>query len=101
MIEDPRGRVDYEEIGTGPTVVLVPGSCSTGAAWRPMMAAWNGRFRCVTTSLLGYGGTAERRDPKAPLAVVGDLFDIGFKSNAKNARLVIAEVRGRAERRPR
>ena len=66
MIEDPRGRVDYEESGAGPTVVLVPGSCSTGAAFRPMMAAWNGRFRCVTTSLLGYGGTAERRDPKAP-----------------------------------
>jgi hypothetical protein len=35
------------------------------------------------------------------IPVVGDLFDIGFKSNAKNARLVIAEVRGRAERRPR
>lgn len=66
MIEDPRGRIDYEESGTGPTVVLVPGSCSTGAAWRPMMAVWNGCFRCVTTSLLGYGGTAERRDPKAP-----------------------------------
>ena len=25
------------------------------------MAHWQGRFRCVTTSLLGYGGTAERR----------------------------------------
>jgi pimeloyl-ACP methyl ester carboxylesterase len=66
MIDDPRGRIDYEEAGSGPTLVLVPGSCSTGAAWRPMMAAWNGRFRCVTTSLLGYGGTAERRDPRAP-----------------------------------
>ena len=66
MIEDPRGRIDYDETGSGPTIVLVPGSCSTGAAWRPMMAVWNGRFRCVTTSLLGYGGTAERRDPTAP-----------------------------------
>jgi hypothetical protein len=35
--------------------VLVPGSCSTGSAWRPVIAAWEGRFRCVTTSLLGYG----------------------------------------------
>jgi pimeloyl-ACP methyl ester carboxylesterase len=61
MIEDVRGRIDYEECGTGPTVVLVPGSCSTGAAWRPVIAAWDNRFRCVTTSLLGYGGTAERR----------------------------------------
>jgi len=53
--------IDYEETGEGPTIVLVPGSCSTGAAWRPVMAALNGRFRCVTTSLLGYGATAERR----------------------------------------
>ncbi len=61
MIEDPRGDIDYDETGEGPTVVLVPGSCSTGAAWRPMMSHWNGAFRCVTTSLLGYGRTAERR----------------------------------------
>ena len=61
MIEDLRGRVDFDEAGAGSTVVLVPGSCSTGAAWRPMLAHWQRGFRCVTTSLLGYGGTAERR----------------------------------------
>ena len=61
MIKDSRGCIDYDETGTGPTVVLVPGSCSTGAAWRPIMKHWENRFRCVTTSLLGYGGTAERR----------------------------------------
>ena len=66
MIDDPRGRIDYDEYGAGPTIVLVPGSCSTGAAWRPMIAAWNGQFRCVTTSLLGYGGTAERRTASDP-----------------------------------
>ena len=61
MIEDLRGRVDYDETGAGSTVVLVPGSCSTGAAWRPLLAHLQRGFRCVTTSLLGYGGTAERR----------------------------------------
>jgi pimeloyl-ACP methyl ester carboxylesterase len=61
MIEDARGRIDYAESGSGPTIVLVPGSCSTGAAWRPVIEALDNRFRCVTTSLLGYGGTAERR----------------------------------------
>jgi pimeloyl-ACP methyl ester carboxylesterase len=66
MIEDLRGRIDYDVSGAGPTVVLVPGSCSTGAAWRPVMAAWGNRFRCVTTSLLGYGGTAERRSSRDP-----------------------------------
>jgi pimeloyl-ACP methyl ester carboxylesterase len=64
MITDELGNIDYDEHGSGPTIVLVPGSCSTGAAWRPVIAAWNGQFRCVTTSLLGYGGTAERRRPE-------------------------------------
>jgi pimeloyl-ACP methyl ester carboxylesterase len=61
MIEHERGGVECEETGAGPTLVLMPGSCSTGAAWRPVVSQWNGNFRCVTTSLLGYGGTAERR----------------------------------------
>ncbi len=61
MIADAHGTIAYDEAGEGPTVVLVPGSCSTGAAWRPMMAQWRDGFRRVTTSLLGYGGTAERR----------------------------------------
>ena len=66
MIEVIPGQIDYDESGAGPTIVLVPGSCSTGAAWRPVIAAWDGRFRCVTTSLLGYGGTAERRTARDP-----------------------------------
>ena len=66
MIEGPRGHIDYGECGTGPTIVLVPGSCSTGAAWKPVIATWNGQFRCVTTSLLGYGGTVERRTASDP-----------------------------------
>jgi pimeloyl-ACP methyl ester carboxylesterase len=66
MIEEARGRIDYAVCGTGPTVVLVPGSCSTGAAWRPVIASWNGQFRCVTTSLLGYGGTVERHTASDP-----------------------------------
>jgi pimeloyl-ACP methyl ester carboxylesterase len=72
MIDESHGPIDYQETGAGPTVVLVPGSCSTGAAWRPVMGHWQDRFRCVTTSLLGYGGTGERR-------VAGDA-DIAYES---------------------
>src|ERR1700749_4497026 len=60
MIKDKRGNIDYDEIGQGPTIVFVPGSCSTGAAWRPIISRLRRRFRCVTTSLLGYGETTER-----------------------------------------
>jgi pimeloyl-ACP methyl ester carboxylesterase len=79
MIADARGPIDYDETGTGPTIVLVPGSCSTGAAWRPIVAHLQSGFRCVTTSLLGYGGTAERRrrddaDIAAETDIVADVI---------------------------
>jgi pimeloyl-ACP methyl ester carboxylesterase len=63
MIYQTPGLIDYQEAGNGPTIVFVPGSCSTGAAWRPVIGHLQAQFRCVTTSLLGYGGTAERRTP--------------------------------------
>ena len=66
VLDRVRELIDYEETGTGPTIVLVPGSCSTGAAWRPVIAGLKDRFRCVTTSLLGYGGTVERRTKDDP-----------------------------------
>ena len=37
MIDDVRGTIDYDASGGGPAMVLVPGSCSTGAAWRPVI----------------------------------------------------------------
>src|SRR5471032_2676273 len=65
-IDEEQGPIDYDECGSGPAVVLLPGSCSTGAAWRPVIAAWDNQFRSVTTSLLGYGGTGERRTAGNP-----------------------------------
>jgi pimeloyl-ACP methyl ester carboxylesterase len=61
LIQDARGDIDYDEEGSGPTIVFVPGSWGTRSAWRSVITALNGQFRTVTTSLLGYGGTAERR----------------------------------------
>ena len=84
MIECPSGAIDYEETGTGATMVLVPGSCSTGAAWQPVVAHWNGAFRCVTTSLLGYGRTAERRTEN----------DIGIALEAEIVESVTARAGG-------
>ena len=61
MIEDALGVIDYDESGQGQTIVFVPGSCSTGAAWKAVIARLEGQFRTITTSLPGYGGSAERR----------------------------------------
>jgi pimeloyl-ACP methyl ester carboxylesterase len=82
-------RIDYQESGDGPTIVLVPGSCSTGAAWRPVVAALNGRFRCVTTSLLGYGGTTERRSAAdASIWHEADVLDVVIRRAGRPVHLV-------------
>jgi len=62
-IDDPRGTVEYQEVGQGVPVVFVPGSFSTGASWRGVAAALAGSHRTVSTSLCGYGKTQERRRP--------------------------------------
>ncbi|WP_088347121.1 MULTISPECIES: alpha/beta hydrolase [Rhodomicrobium] len=88
-IDDPRGRIDYDETGDGQTIVFVPGSCSTGAAWRPVIAALGGRFRCVTTSLLGYGGTAERRRTgDASIAHEADIIEAVIRRAGGTVHLV-------------
>jgi pimeloyl-ACP methyl ester carboxylesterase len=89
MIEEAGGRIDYDEQGAGATIVLVPGSCSTGAAWRPVIAAWDGRFRTVTTSLLGYGGTAERRSAGDPsIAHEADMLESVIRRAGGRVHLV-------------
>jgi pimeloyl-ACP methyl ester carboxylesterase len=85
MIEEAPGCIEYDECGSGPTIVLVPGSCSTGAAWRPVIAVWQNRFRCVTTSLPGYGRTAERRTA----------HDTSIARLAETVESVIAKAGGR------
>ena len=51
MIEDARGDIDYDEEGSGPTILFVPGSGGTRSAWRGVITALNRQFRIVTTSL--------------------------------------------------
>jgi len=89
MIDDQQGCIDYEEGGNGPTVVLVPGSCSTGAAWRPIVSHWENGFQWVTTSLLGYGRTAERRSASdVDIGHEADVLEAVIKRAAAPVHLV-------------
>jgi pimeloyl-ACP methyl ester carboxylesterase len=89
MIVDARGSIDYDETGSGRAVVLVPGSCSTGAAWRGVIAEWEGAFRAVTTSLPGYGRTAERRpEGSSSIAHLAEAIETVIASTGSPAHLV-------------
>jgi pimeloyl-ACP methyl ester carboxylesterase len=54
-------NIEYAESGEGPAVLFLPGSFGNGAGWRSVIGKIGGGYRFVTTSLLGYGATAERR----------------------------------------
>lgn len=54
-------NVEYDERGEGPALLLLPGSFGTGSGWIAVTDRLARRYRIVTTSLLGYGATAERR----------------------------------------
>ena len=55
--------VEYHESGQGEAIVFVPGSFSNGSSWRGISTAMANTYRTITTSLLGYGKTKERRLP--------------------------------------
>lgn len=62
MISVEGRMVDYQDPGgDGPVVLFVPGSFSTPAAWRPVQKFLPPQYRCVSTSICGYGETAETR----------------------------------------
>src|SRR4029077_15687730 len=82
-------NIDHDVSGAGPTMVLVPGSCSTGAAWRPGIAACNGQFRYVTTRLPSYGGTAERRPAGDPsIAYLAEVVERVVREGGEPVHLV-------------
>lgn len=59
-IRDPMS-VEFQETGSGPTVLFVPGSFATSAAWRGLQKRLPAGYRMVSTSLCGYGATVETR----------------------------------------
>jgi len=72
-----------------------------------VIAAWEGRFRCVTTSLLGYGRTAERRTADDPcISHEAEILEAVIRKTGGPVHLVldpplpgllVAEPRGRDE----
>jgi 3-oxoadipate enol-lactonase len=51
------GEVDlhYEEVGTGPALLWLPGTGLRGRTWERQVAAFSDRFRCISVDLRGSG----------------------------------------------
>ncbi len=67
---------EYLETGSGPALLFLPGSFGTGAGWKAVLGHLGDGYRTITTSLLGYGATPERRpDGNATMSQQVDLID--------------------------
>ncbi len=47
--------LSYEDVGTGPVIVWIPGTGLAGATWEHQVARFRNRFRCVSVDLRGTG----------------------------------------------
>src|SRR5262245_48216527 len=81
--------VEYAERGHGPALLFLPGSFSTGAGWKPIIERLGDGYRFVTTSLLGYGATVERRAVgNATTQPQTEVLDVIFKRIAAPVHIV-------------
>jgi pimeloyl-ACP methyl ester carboxylesterase len=62
--------VHYEEHGSGPPIVWIPGTGLRGSTWEPQVAYFRETHRCLTVDLRGSGGT--RTAAGAPAAQGSD-----------------------------
>lgn len=73
--------VRYREIGSGPTLVFIPGILANGVLWRDVVAGLSGRFRCVVP-VLPLGGHAVPMGPETDLSprgvarIVADFIEV-------------------------
>lgn len=96
MAEFPKD-IEFIERGQGPAVLLVPGSFGTGAGWKAVMDKLGDKYRLITTSLLGYGATAERRPMgNSTMQQQTDVIDIILDRIATPAHVVAHSFGGLA-----
>jgi pimeloyl-ACP methyl ester carboxylesterase len=75
-VSEPIVAFDYAETGSGPPLLLLPGSFGTGTGWKPVLGYLGNGYRMVTTSLMGYGATPDiRPDGNANMMHQVDLVD--------------------------
>jgi pimeloyl-ACP methyl ester carboxylesterase len=53
--------IHYEEDGSGPPIVWIPGTGLCGSSWEPQVIRFREEFRCLTVDLRGSGQTRSRQ----------------------------------------
>jgi pimeloyl-ACP methyl ester carboxylesterase len=65
--------VHYDERGSGPPIVWIPGTGLCGSSWQPQLEHFADRFRCLTLDLRGSGQTGGERGAETVAGLAGDV----------------------------
>jgi pimeloyl-ACP methyl ester carboxylesterase len=78
----------HELVGSGPDVVLVPGTFSDRRAWLKLVGALSPHFRCLLFDPRGTGETPDPGTPFTPDELADDLLDAMDAAGMRRAHLV-------------
>ena len=72
-------RVHWEEWGSGPPIIWIPGTGLRGRTWEPQIAQFQKTHRCLAVDLRGSGDTKGGRDNEFTVAALAwsDGWDVG------------------------
>src|SRR2546427_1181560 len=66
----------FEDVGSGPAVVLVHGLLCSGMMWRGQVRPLSRRFRVINPDLRGHGQSGRVATPFSLYDVVADVFAV-------------------------
>jgi pimeloyl-ACP methyl ester carboxylesterase len=89
---DDGTRIEYDETGNGPPLVLVHGITENRRAWDPILPALGEHWRVIALDLRGHGAS-ERRAPYDPVTMAMDVRAVVDDAGA-DAPLVVGHSLG-------
>jgi pimeloyl-ACP methyl ester carboxylesterase len=66
-------EVHYDEEGSGPPIVWIPGTGLCGSSWQPQIEHFAGRYRCLTLDLRGSGETGGEDETSTVAGLAADV----------------------------
>ncbi len=86
-------HIAYDDIGSGPAVVLVHGITDNRALWEPIVDRLKGEYRCLALDLRGHGDSGDALDYSA-LAMANDIAAVVAAAGPADAPRLIGHSLG-------
>lgn len=88
FVETRRGRLHYEEKGSGPAVCLIHGLAGDLSAWRSQIDSLSSSYRVIAFDNRGAGQSYQADESESTLELARDTIELLDQLNVGNAQIV-------------